>query len=70
MPVFPGATCPDTLENFGGFTPATCDALGNPTGFHLSPGQGHDLQGANAQLPALIDQIKAPLGDKAYDAQE
>ena len=21
-------------------------------------------------LPALIDQIKAPLGDKAYDAQE
>ena len=24
---------------------ATCNALGNPTGFHLSPGQAHDLEG-------------------------
>ncbi|MBO1351785.1 MAG: hypothetical protein EBE86_032440 [Hormoscilla sp. GUM202] len=26
---------------------ATGDALGNPTGFHLTPGQAHDLQGAD-----------------------
>lgn len=24
----------------------TCDALGNPTGFFLTAGQAHDLQGA------------------------
>ncbi|ANB17945.1 Transposase [Dokdonella koreensis DS-123] len=24
---------------------ATVDALGNPTGFHLTPGQVHDLEG-------------------------
>ena len=39
---------------------ATCDALGNPTGFHLSPGQAHNLQGADVLLEALLDQIKAP----------
>ena len=26
---------------------ATCDALGNPTGFFLTAGQAHDLQGAD-----------------------
>lgn len=31
---------------------ATVDALGNPTGFHLAPGQAHDLEGADALLPA------------------
>ena len=25
----------------------TVDALGNPTGFHLTPGQAHDLDGAD-----------------------
>jgi transposase len=45
---------------------ATCDALGNPTGFFLTPGQAHDLQGADALLPKLeADQL---LADKAYDA--
>ena len=42
----------------GGLTPkihATCDALGNPTGFHLSPGQAHDLQGATVLLESLMD---------------
>ena len=29
------------------------DALGNPTGFALSPGQAHDLDGADALLPDL-----------------
>lgn len=48
----------------------TCDALGNPTGFHLTPGQTHDLAGADALLPAIIDHIQALLADKAYDAQE
>jgi transposase len=47
---------------------ATCDALGNPTGFMLTPGQAHDLQGADALLP----QVKANIiiADKAYDADE
>jgi transposase len=38
---------------------ATVDALGNPTRFHLTPGQAHDLEGADALL-----------ADKAYDADE
>lgn len=49
---------------------ATCDALGNPTGFHLTPGQAHDLQGADALLPSLLADMKALLADKAYDARE
>ncbi len=32
---------------------ATCDALGNPTGFILTPGQAHDLEGADALLPEI-----------------
>ena len=28
---------------------AVCDALGNPTAFHLTPGQAHDLQGADVR---------------------
>ncbi len=47
---------------------ATCDALGNPTDFFLTPGQAHDLQGADALLPSI--QGEALLADKAYDAQE
>lgn len=48
---------------------ASCDALGNPTGFHLTPGQAHDLAGADRLLPTLLETIQALLGDKAYDAQ-
>ena len=48
---------------------AACDALGNPTGFHLTPGQAHDLEGADRLLPTLLETIQALLGDKAYDAQ-
>lgn len=47
---------------------ATCDALGNPTGFYLTAGQAHDLQGADV-LIVDID-AEALLGDKAYDADE
>jgi transposase len=40
--------------------------LGNPTGFHLTPGQACDLDGADV----LIDEIEANilLADKGYDA--
>ncbi len=46
---------------------ATVDALGNPTGFHLTPGQVHDLAGADV----LLDETPAEtvIADKAYDAQ-
>lgn len=47
-----------------------CDALGNPTGFHLTPGQAHDLEGAAALLPNILTAIQAFLANKAYDAQE
>ena len=42
------------------------DALGNPLAFFLTPGQAHDLEGADALLP----QMKADtvLADKAFDA--
>jgi len=44
------------------------DALGNPTGFALSPGQAHDLEGADALLPGLV--ADALIADKAFDAEE
>ena len=47
---------------------ATTDALGNPTGFLLTPGQASDLEGADALLPDLKAQTL--LADKAYDADE
>ena len=44
------------------------DALGNPTGFHLTPGQAHDLEGADV---LLVDNPAAcVIADKAYDAQD
>lgn len=47
--------------------PCTVDALGNPTGFHLTPGQAHDVQGADVLLKATpADTV---IADKAYDAQ-
>jgi transposase len=47
---------------------ATVDALGNPTSFHLTPGQAHDLEGADALLPAV--QADTVIADKAFDADE
>jgi len=43
------------------------DALGNPTGFHLTGGQASDLAGADA----LLADIAAPvvIADKGYDAE-
>lgn len=46
---------------------ATVDALGNPTGFFLTPGQSHDLKGADALLKDTPGQTL--IADKAYDAQ-
>ena len=47
---------------------ATVDALGNPTSFSLTPGQTHDLAGADQLLPEVEANIV--IADKAYDAQE
>jgi len=47
---------------------ATCDALGNPTGFYLTAGQVHDLVGADVLLANV--HADAVLADKAYDADE
>jgi transposase len=44
------------------------DALGNPTAFFLTPGQAHDLEGADALLPEM--QADALLADKAFDADK
>ena len=44
--------------------------MGNPIGFHLTPGQASDLDGADALLPGILDKIDAVLADKASDAQE
>ena len=49
---------------------ATCDALGNPMGFHLTSAQAHDLEGADALLPRLPDGVGALIADKAYDARQ
>ncbi len=38
-------------------------------GFHLSPGQARDLQGADVLLVDLLDQIEALIADKAYAAK-
>ena len=47
---------------------ATVDALGNPLGFHLTPGQACDLDGADVLLPQL--EAGTILADKAYDADD
>lgn len=47
---------------------ATADALGNPTGFFLTGGEAHDLEGADHLLPQL--EADALIADKAFDAEE
>lgn len=46
----------------------TVDTLGNPTGFHLTPGQSHDLEGADILRKDTA--AESVIADKAYDAQE
>ncbi len=43
------------------------DALGNPTGFHLTPGQAHDLDGADVLLADTDAQTV--IADRSYDAE-
>ncbi len=43
------------------------DALGNPTGFHLTGGQAADLDGADALLPEVA--AEALIADRGYDAE-
>lgn len=43
-----------------------CDALGNPTDFHLTGGHAHDLEGADVFLEDF--EAEALLADKAFDA--
>jgi transposase len=45
---------------------ATVDALGNPTGLCLSPGQACDLEGADQLLPTVL--ADTVIADKGYDA--
>lgn len=47
---------------------ATVDALGNPIGFHLTPGQACDLDGADVLLQGL--NADTLLADKGYDADK
>jgi transposase len=47
---------------------AMVDALGNPLAFLLTPGQAHDLDGADAFLPQM--QANVLLADKAFDADK
>ena len=45
---------------------ALVDALGNPLSFLLTPGQAHDLEGADEFLPRMA--ADTLLADKAFDA--
>ena len=47
---------------------ALVDALGNPLAFMLTPGQAHDLEGADALLPQMA--ANTLLADKAFDADK
>jgi transposase len=47
---------------------ALVDALGNPLHFLLTPGQAHDLIGADALLPQMAAEVL--IANKAYDADE
>ena len=47
---------------------ALVDALGNPLRFLLTPGQAHDLIGADALLPQMAAEVL--IAGTAYDADE
>lgn len=47
---------------------AIVDALSNPTGFFLTPGQTHDLHGANALFPGIS--VETLIGDQASENSE
>jgi transposase len=47
---------------------ALVDALGNPLAFLLTPGQAHDLAGADALLPQMAADLL--IADRAFDADK
>jgi len=47
---------------------ARTDALGNPTGFYLTAGQAHDLNGADVLLDLSLS--RTWLMDKAYNSKD
>jgi transposase len=47
---------------------ALVDALGNPIAFKLSPGQAHDLEGADALLLGM--KASTLVADRAFDAEK
>ena len=47
---------------------ALVDALGNPLAFLLTPGQAHDLVGADALLPQMAADLL--IADRAFDADK
>ena len=47
---------------------ALVDALGNPLAFLLTPGQAHDLVGADALLPKMAADLL--IADRAFDADK
>ena len=47
---------------------ARTDALGNPTGFYLTDGQAHDLNGSDVLLDLSLSQTW--LLDKAYNSRD
>jgi transposase len=47
---------------------ALVEALGRPLRFLLTPGQAHDLVGADALLPQMAAELL--IADKAFDADE
>ena len=67
--VNPGAS-PTSGRSCGGLGTkihVTVDALGKPTGFHLTPGQAHDLEGADVLL--ADNPAECVIAHKAYEAQ-
>ncbi len=46
----------------------TVDALGNPTGFHLSQGQACELDGADVLLACI--KSRTVIADKGFDADQ
>ena len=49
-------------------TSGLVDAIGNPLRFLLTPGQVHDLVGADALLPQIAADVL--IADKAFDADD
>ncbi len=47
------STIGQSVRDFSTKIYATCNALGNPTGFHFTVGQDHDLVGTDALMDEM-----------------